>query len=163
MYFNNRVTSPNEAIHFGGGGSSQNIFAYNRFVAKTRVGVLLRRGSDDNLFLKNDFVLLDYDKDPGGYHGPRYENTKRVDPGFTETFNYVPGGVLFLSGPASGNRFVDNTFFGVPKNKLFVGVDAPAVDEGNTAVDNVPKRLPDAIAPPVASLYEWTKGQRETQ
>ncbi|MEO1236273.1 MAG: glycosyl hydrolase family 28-related protein [Planctomycetota bacterium] len=160
VYFANTVRSPLESVNFGGGGSSHNIFAYNRFVAESRVGVLLRRGSDDNLFLQNQFVLRDYDADPGGYHGPRYENTKRVDPGFTETFGYVPGGVLFLSGPATGNRFIDNTFFGVPQDKLFVGVDQPAANEGNTAIPRVPAALPDVPTPPFASLFEWSRTQR---
>ncbi|MEM7626078.1 MAG: glycosyl hydrolase family 28-related protein [Planctomycetota bacterium] len=160
VYFNNHVVSPNEALHFGGGGSSQNIFAYNRFVAETRVGVLLRRGSDDNLFLNNVFVLRDYDADPGDWHGPRYENTKRVDPTFAETFDYIPGGVLFLSGPAPGNRFKNNAFYGVPESELFVGVDEPAVSEGNTAVAKAPSVLPDTPTPPFDSLFEWTRTQR---
>ncbi|MEO0515150.1 MAG: glycosyl hydrolase family 28-related protein [Planctomycetota bacterium] len=160
VYFGNTVVSPNESVHFGGGGSSWNIFAYNRFVAETRVGVMFRRGSDNNLFLNNDFVLLDYDKDPGGYHGPRYENTKRVDPDFTEVFEYIPGGTLFLSGPAIGNRFINNRFFGVPEADLFVGVDEPAEATGNEAVASVPSTLPDPPTPPFTSLFEWTQTQR---
>ena len=112
-------------------------------MVQERPGVWIRQQSDDNLFLGNVFALAKYDVPFAPWEAYQYEDNQSKE----------LGAVVFLSGPASGNRFVDNRFYGVPDGKLFVGRGAPAENKNN--VVEATYSVPDLPMPPVESLYEW--------
>lgn len=154
VFYANDISSQKDSIHLGGGATSRNIFAYNRFVSENGKAVVLKRGSNDNLFLGNVFSLGSY-------------AWKRDDWGlqfFTGAFDKVdpllsddPAAVLFPGGEAMGNRFVNNRFYGVPSDKLFVGDQKLAQNIDNTSVEAY--SVPEKPKAPVPSLFLWQKQQ----
>ena len=151
VFWHNDIKSIRGGVALGGGGSSRNIFAYNRFQVAERAGAWIRQQSDDNLFLGNVFALKNYNVPFAPWEQYQYEDNQSRE----------LGGVVFLSGPASGNRFLDNTFTGVSQDKLFVGQGAPAEDKGNVA--RAQYSVPDLPTPPVESLYEWQLAHKQAK
>jgi hypothetical protein len=154
VFYANRISSKKDSVHLGGGGSSRNIFAYNQFVSESGKAVILKRGSHDNLFLKNVFSLGNYawKRDDWALQFATGAFDK-VDPLLSDE----PAAVLFPGGEARGNRFVGNRFFGVPADKLFVGAGKLAEDADNIASKDY--AVPEPPQPPVPSLYLWQKQQ----
>ena len=158
VFYANSIASQKDSIHLGGGGSSRNIFAYNQFVNESGKAVILKRGSHDNLFLKNVFSL-------GNYAWKRDAWSLQFSTGAFDKVEPLlsdePAAVLFPGGEAGGNRFVGNRFFGVPKDKLFVGAQKLAEDADNSASEAY--AVPEKPQPPVPSLYLWQKQQSQRE
>jgi hypothetical protein len=165
VFYANSIASQKDSVVLGGADTSRNIVAYNQFLNESGKAAILKRGSHDNLFLKNVFSLGNYawKRDAWSLQFATGEWDK-VEPLLSDE----PAAVLFPGGEARGNcfvgncfvgnRFVGNRFFGVPANKLFVGDQSLAQNVDNTAVETY--AVPEKPRPPVPSLYLWQKQQR---
>jgi hypothetical protein len=154
VFYANNIISEKDSIHLGGASTSRNIFAYNRFVSENGKAVVLKRGSHDNLFVKNVFSLGNYAWKRDGWSIQFFTGEfDKVEPLLSD----APAAVLFPGGEAKGNRFVSNRFYGVPSDKLFVGDQQLAQNFDNTAAEAY--SVPAKPTPPVPSLYIWQKQQ----
>ena len=153
VFYANDISSRKDSILLGGGGTSDNIFAYNRFVSESGKAVILKRGSNNNLFVGNAFSMNNYTWDRGGAQKAFIGATDDLEPLLSD----APAAVLFPGGEATGNRFVNNRFYGVPSDKLFVGDQKLAQNINNTSV--AAYSVPEKPSPPVPSLYLWQKQQ----
>lgn len=148
-FYNNDITSHFDAVFLGGGATTDGVFAYNRFVSETGAGVVLKKGSDRNVFFSNVFCLKDYKSHKVWHKEQNYFEGKS-----TEKWS---GGVIAMSGPLSGNIFANNSFYGVPADDLFVGVNTSMSKVNNEVHQEF--QVPDRPRAPASSLYALQRGE----